>query len=211
MYFRNKPKMELVLWRPPGNVIRNIITSSIESDATSEEQSDQPESSSSERTRPTEASAAITEESANPTERGMSDSSNGSSPDSGVSLSSPPLSLSFLNSTYNRSGRSSSNGAIDDDVLSLPSTSGLEGTRSSAGGYSGPWNRPASPVPEPMAEDDVSDRMEFNNNNGNATNYMWLEENNNSALIDLNVIGRYNSVPVLDDLPDLPDSDDMDL
>ena len=61
-----------------------------------------------------------------------------------------------------------------------------------------------------MVDDDFSERMEFNNNNDNAPNYMWLEENNNSALIDLNAIEPHRA-PHLEDLPDLPDSDDMDL
>nr|XP_027239584.1 uncharacterized protein LOC113830580 [Penaeus vannamei] len=132
-----------------------------------------------------------------------------SSPDSGISVSSPPPSLSFLGQQSSRVSPFSA-GSVSaeagDDLLSLPSTS--SGSR--GGGYLPPLRRPASPLPDPMADDDFSERMEFNNNNGNAPNFMWLEENNNSALIDLNAVEPQRA-PLLDDLPDLPDSDDMDL
>ncbi|XP_050699711.1 NHS-like protein 1 isoform X2 [Eriocheir sinensis] len=109
------------------------------------------------------------------------------------------------------------------DLLSLPSTS--SGSRGS-GFLPLPLRRPASPLPDPMADDDFSERMEFNNNNGNAPNFMWLEENNNTALMDLNAVEPQRAAaaapaaapaqlppqpPLPEDLPDFPDSDDMDL
>lgn len=104
------------------------------------------------------------------------------------------------------------------DLLSLPSTS--SGSRGS-GFLPLPLRRPASPLPDPMVDDDFSERMEFNNNNGNAPNFMWLEENNNTALMDLNAVEPQRAAapaqpqppqpPLPEDLPDFPDSDDMDL
>ncbi|KAK7074054.1 hypothetical protein SK128_007698 [Halocaridina rubra] len=184
-----QPRMEVVLWQPPGDVIRNIITSSVN------QQEGETSSSTEVEVIPSQSeSVASSSHSQN--------GSNSSSPDSGVSVTSPPP---LLFAGQEASAASSSSSDIMDDLLSLPSTS--SGSR---GGYLPPLRRPASPLPDPMADDDFSERMEFNNNNDNAPNFMWLEENNNSALIDLNAIEPHR-VPHLEDLPDLPDSDDMDL
>lgn len=195
-----QPKMEVVLWQPPGNVIRNIITTTI-----SQQQQQQSEKPS---TNPA-ATVAVPSSEPSTSSAAPRDASNSSSPDSGVSVTSPPPSLGFPSQdsagAASSSSFTSSASSDMDDLLSLPSTS--SGSR---GGYMPPLRRPASPLPDPMVDDDFSERMEFNNNNDNAPNYMWLEENNNSALIDLNAIEPHRA-PHLDDLPDLPDSDDMDL
>lgn len=197
LFFRTKPSMEVVLWQPPRNIIRNIITPNINTQL-----------KTTESIKSTSESLTSASDSSH-----TGDTSTSSSPDSGISVSSPPPSLSFLgrNSIVASSSSSSlsGNAAIassdaNDDLLSLPSTS--SGSR---GGYL-PLRRPASPLPDPMADDDFSERMEFNNNNGNAPNFMWLEENNNTALLDLNAVEPQRA-PQLEDLPDLPDSDDMDL
>ncbi|XP_042227820.1 putative mediator of RNA polymerase II transcription subunit 26 [Homarus americanus] len=217
-----KPSMEVVLWQPPGNIIRNIIKPSIPTEI---EVVESKNSSSDSLVNP-------------PNSTSTGETSTSSSPDSGISVSSPPPSLSFLrqNSTASSSSSSSqsssassssslsssslissssssslgtgiaaSSSDVNDDLLSLPSTS--SGSR---GGYLPSLRRPASPLPDPMADDDFSERMEFNNNNNNAPNFMWLEENNNTALLDLNAVEPPRT-PQLEDLPDLPDSDDMDL
>ncbi|XP_071512918.1 uncharacterized protein [Panulirus ornatus] len=193
-----KPSMEVVLWQPPRNIIRNIVTPDLNTQL-----------KTTESVKSTSESLTSASESSH-----TGDTSTSSSPDSGISVSSPPPSLSFLgrNSIVASSSSSSSlsgNAPLapsdaNDDLLSLPSTS--SGSR---GGYL-PLRRPASPLPDPMADDDFSERMEFNNNNGNAPNFMWLEENNNTALLDLNAVEPHRP-PQLEDLPDLPDSDDMDL
>lgn len=199
--------MEVVLWRPPGDVIRNIISTNVGlEDKNGEGNTSEPvatgtAASSSTSTSPAAAAASDS------AQRGETSAS--SSPDSGISVSSPPPSLSFLgqqSALVSPFSAGSASAEAGDDLLSLPSTS--SGSR--GGGYLPPLRRPASPLPDPMADDDFSERMEFNNNNGNAPNFMWLEENNNSALIDLNAVEPQRA-PLLDDLPDLPDSDDMDL
>ncbi|XP_047500438.1 uncharacterized protein LOC125046643 [Penaeus chinensis] len=205
-----QPSMEVVLWRPPGDVIRNIISTNVgledkNGETNTSEPVDSSDSASTSSSAPAAAAAAAAPDSA---QRGETSAS--SSPDSGISVSSPPPSLSFLGQQSSLVSPFTSAGSVSaeagDDLLSLPSTS--SGSR--GGGYLPPLRRPASPLPDPMADDDFSERMEFNNNNGNAPNFMWLEENNNSALIDLNAVEPQRA-PLLDDLPDLPDSDDMDL
>ncbi|CAL4115994.1 unnamed protein product, partial [Meganyctiphanes norvegica] len=233
-----EPSMEMVLWKPPGDIIRNIITTKVNEQQQQllldEVQTFKDSRTSSSATdaatiiggAPTSKVAAPMGSSAisrvngvigEPSTSGTTSSSASSSPDSGISLSSPPPSLSFLAGTSTRTNSASydndngvNSSSLSSDLGPFPSTS--SGIVSNGANYFPPLGRPPSPLPEAYAEEDFSDRMEFNNNNGNAPNYMWLEENNNSALMDLNVMAGQQRPPNPEDLPPLPDdADDMDL
>lgn len=237
-----KPSMEVVLWQPPPTILGTIISPNIDAKIKASENAGEnadpspttstPSSNATTSTSPstsTSSSSSLpsttctSSSSAAPSSSlsSSSSSSSSSSPDSGISISSPPPALSFLgrNSVTSLTPSTSAAGGASSelglDLLSLPSTS--SGSRGS-GFPPPPLRRPASPLPDPMVEDDFSERMEFNNNNGNAPNFMWLEENNNTALIDLNAVEPQRAAaaaapqpPLPEDLPDFPDYDDMDL
>ncbi|KAK8743123.1 hypothetical protein OTU49_001541, partial [Cherax quadricarinatus] len=78
-----KPSMEVVLWQPPENIIRNIISPSINTEIEPRENQSTP-------------SDSLTNTS---TSTNTEETSNSSSPDSGISVSSPLPSLSFLGQT----------------------------------------------------------------------------------------------------------------
>ncbi|XP_045119700.1 nuclear pore complex protein DDB_G0274915-like isoform X2 [Portunus trituberculatus] len=230
-----KPSMEVVLWQPPPSILGTIITPNIDAKIKASENAAEnadpspatstPSSNATTSTSPSipssSSSLSSTTTCTSSSSASSSSSSSSSSPDSGISISSPPPALSFLgrNSVTSLTPSTSAAGGTSSelglDLLSLPSTS--SGSRGS-GFPPPPLRRPASPLPDPMVEDDFSERMEFNNNNGNAPNFMWLEENNNTALIDLNAVEPQRAAaaaapqpPLPEDVPDFPDYDDMDL
>ncbi|XP_076028828.1 uncharacterized protein LOC143017814 isoform X2 [Oratosquilla oratoria] len=203
----SKPSMEVVLWQPPGSIISNFVAPSVPESSrpssSSSSKGNNPESLSS-----SSSSLSTSDASAMPPPPPSSQSQTSSDGGMDVDAGAVASVLAGLPApSHTAETVTSPSGASSNDFLSLPSTSS---GHSGAGVYLPPLGRPASPLPEAMLDDDFSERMEFNNNNGNTPNYMWLEENNNSALIDFNALQPYVP-PNPEDLPDLPDYDDMDL